>query len=296
MAPPQPARSVLDRAAAALAAAGIESARLEARVLLAHALACDPADLILHPELPVPARAQRRLERLVRRRCAREPLQYLLGWAEFYSRRFRVSPAVLIPRPETELLVELVLEHCRRRPAAEWDLADLGTGSGAIAVTLAAELPGSRVWATDVSARALAVASANARAHGVADRVFLRRGHWGEPLLAEGLGGRLLAVAANPPYVAEDEEPCLPPEVRAEPRRAVVARGHPLAAYRALMPHAVRLLRPGGILVLEVPPQRAAEVREHVAAAGAWAGVEVRCDYARRPRAVLAVRREEWVP
>lgn len=292
----EPASRVLQEATAALAAAGIEAARLEARVLLAHVLGCDPSDLILHPERPVSPRARRRLERLVRRRAAREPLQYLLGWAEFYGRRFRVTPAVLVPRPETELLVEIVLEHCRRHPPEAWWLADLGTGSGAIAVTLAAELPGSRVWATDVSARALAVARRNAEDHGVADRVAFRRGHWGAPLLAEGLAARLLAVAANPPYVAREEEPHLPPEVRAEPRRAVVAPGEPLAAYRALLPHAVRLLRPEGMLVLEVPPPRAEAVCRLVAEAGAFATVALRPDYSGRPRAVVALRAAEGGP
>lgn len=290
-------REALEATAARLAAAGVEAARFEARVLAAHALGCEPADIVLRLDDPLPGDVARCLEELVRRRADREPLQYVLGWAEFYSRRFTVTPAVLIPRPETELLVEAVIEHVRRTteqagsgspPCA---IADLGTGSGAIAVTLAAELPGARVWATDLSPAALEVAAANARQHAVAERVTLLAGSWGEPLLAAGCGGTFEVVAANPPYVAPEERDRLPPEVRAEPELAVVAPGHALAAYQELIPQAAELLRPGGMLALEVAPHRARAVRRLLADAGWCDRVEVGRDYAGLERVVLGWRK-----
>lgn len=283
-------REALGRAAAVLEQAGVESARLEARVLLAHVLGVDPADVLLRLDARLDPRQSAQLEALLRRRAAREPLQYLLGWAEFYSRRFAVTPDVLIPRPETELVVEAVLEHCRLAAGRERPiLADLGTGSGAIAVTLAAELPDAEVWATDISPAALEVARANAAAHGVLARIRFACGDWGEPLLNLGLAGSLWAVASNPPYVAADEAERLPPEVRAEPELAVVAPGHPLGAYERIVPQAARLLRPGGILVLEVAPHRSASVRR-LLEEGAFTGIEVRRDYAGLDRVVLGRR------
>lgn len=296
-----PLRAALGEAARRLAAAGIEAARFEARVLAAAAIGCEPADVLLHLDRRLSPEEAERLAELVERRAARLPVAYVLGWADFYGRRFRVTPDVLVPRPETELLVDAVLEACRgqgragdaRGGAAEGEgleLADLGTGSGAIAVTLAAELPGCRVWATDVSPAALAVARANAERHGVADRVRFLLGDWAAPLLAAGLHGRLQAVVSNPPYVAPEEVPALPPEVQAEPQLAIVAPGHALAAYEALLPQAVPLLRPGGMLVLEVAPHRAADVAALVERSGPWTRVEVRRDYAGLERVLVAWR------
>ena len=217
---------------------------------------------------------------LVKRRAAREPVAYLLGEREFRSRSFRVTPAVLIPRPETEDVVDAALETIADR--TEPLVADLGTGSGCIAVSIAVERPDARVHALDVSAPALAVARENASRHGVTERVTFVEGDFAHPL---GSPGSFDLVVSNPPYVAQDEMADLAPEVRDhEPARALTPGPDAFSAYRAVIAAASRLLRPGGALVLELPNDRTAELR-----ALAPEGAEVRTDLAGHDR-ILIVR------
>lgn len=231
-----------------LVAAGVESARLDALLLLSEVTGLAKAALLARPERPLRAATAARYAALVARRAAREPLAYLLGRREFYGRAFLVTPAVLIPRPETELLVELALAYLRAagRPAG-W-AADVGTGSGAIAVTLAAECPGLRVLATDRSPAALAVARANAAHHGVTDRVALVATD-----LLLGVRGPFALVAANLPYVPSAVIDTLMPEVaRYEPRAALDGGPDGLELNRRLLAQAAaRLARPG-LLLLEL--------------------------------------------
>lgn len=196
---------------------GVDSPRLSAEVLLCHALGVSRVELATRPEAPVPAPALDRLEGLLRRRAQGEPVAYLLGQREFFGHAFIVTPATLIPRPETELLVETALEAL---PASGVVFADLGTGSGCIGVTLCAERPAWRGIALESSARALPVAARNAHRHGASGRLLLARGDFLAPCLA---AGRLDLVISNPPYVSLTDYASLSPEVRDfEPVTALV--------------------------------------------------------------------------
>jgi release factor glutamine methyltransferase len=191
-----------------------------------------------------------RLFPLIARRSACEPLQYVLGAWDFFGREFLLSPDTLIPRPETEGLAEKAVAALRRSTAVRPLALDVGTGSGAIAVTLAAEVPAAGVVATDISAGALRVACRNAARHGVADRVLPIRC---DLLSALKCGGRFAVVVSNPPYVAEGEWPLLPPEVRNhEPQGALLAGRDGLSALRLLVAGAAGLLSPGGELWCEI--------------------------------------------
>jgi release factor glutamine methyltransferase len=219
---------------------GGETARLDAEVLLAHHLACSRGDLLLNPERKFDPQSY---EKLVERRAAGEPVAHITGTREFWSLTLKVSPAVLIPRPDTETLVEVALKLCAHSPAR---ILDLGTGSGAL---LLAALS---IWSTatglgiDASPAALAVAQENAQSTGLAGRASFRLGNWGE-----GLDERFDLILSNPPYIAETET--LSEEVRAhEPASALFAGTDGLDDYRRILPQLPGLLNPGGLAVLEI--------------------------------------------
>ncbi|HVH84431.1 MAG TPA: peptide chain release factor N(5)-glutamine methyltransferase [Steroidobacteraceae bacterium] len=255
---------LLAQGTAALAgAAGAQGATagLEAELLLAHVLAAPRARLKSHPETAVAATAAQRYRELIRRRAGGEPLAYLTGRREFWSLELAVTPAVLIPRPETELLVERALILGKERAAR---VADLGTGSGAIALALARERPDWRIVATDVSPPALAVARANAAALGVTSIEFLA-GNWFEPLAA----ARFELIVSNPPYVAADDPALADTGLAFEPPLALTpAAGDALAALRLLARGAGAHLEPGGWLLLEHGASQGPEVRAELVAAG----------------------------
>lgn len=253
---PKTVRQLLEKATGQLKRAGVGDARLNAELLLAHTLGVDRSALFARPNAAVPNPVAHRMQALTRRRAAREPLQYLLGSWEFYGRTFEVTPAVMVPRQETELLVEKCLE---KLPAdGHGPAADLGTGSGIVGVTLAAERPRLRVVATDSSAPALAVARRNAHRHGVAGRISFVRAD-----LSAGLRSEAFAlVVSNPPYVPGSEIDGLEPEVsRHEPRRALDGGPDGLEVVRRLVPQAGRALRGGGWLALELGPRQWERVR-----------------------------------
>ncbi|HEV7398846.1 MAG TPA: peptide chain release factor N(5)-glutamine methyltransferase [Solirubrobacterales bacterium] len=222
-------REALTASTAALRAAGIDDPRLDAELLLAEATGWDRAQLAANPEAEIPPPAARRFGEMVRRRLRREPVAYILGRRGFRRIELAVDPRVLIPRPETELLVELALEL---RPSS---VLDLGTGSGAIALAVADELPGCAVTAADTSAAALEVARANAERLDLADRVRFVEGSLPP-------GEEFDLILANLPYVAEADWPSLQPEVTEwEPREALLAGPDGLDAFRALIPACGRL-------------------------------------------------------
>lgn len=288
--------AALEAGARRLRAAGVENPRAEARLLLGHAASLTCEEILAHPERPLPPAAWFRYRRLVARRRRREPLAYLTGRALFCGREFAVDRRVLIPRPETELVAELAVAHLRRAGPREAPLllADLGTGSGVLAVTLALELPGALVYAVDISAAALAVAAENARRLGVADRVRLLHGDLWAPLAAQGLRGRLDAVVANPPYVAERDLAGLMPEVREyEPAEALLGGPDGMECVRRVVTQAASFLRPGGALFVEVGAGQAAPAAALLRARGGWAGVEVHRDWAGWERVLVGVRGEE---
>jgi release factor glutamine methyltransferase len=232
-----------------LAAAGIGTGALDAELLLRRTTGWDRARILTEgARLLAPAEGERFFE-LIAERARRRPLQHLTGTQAFWRHEFQVTPDVLIPRPETEVLVEAALE--RLRPLVRGRVVDVGTGSGCVALSLAAELPGAVVQAVDVSEPALAVARDNARRLGLEDRVEFRRGDLLEPLTAAR--ARLDLVVSNPPYVARSEWESLDPEVRDhEPLLALVAPEGRERLYARLAEAAVRVLDPGGHLLLEI--------------------------------------------
>ncbi len=228
------------------ALAGVsETPGLEAQRLLAETTGQSRAWLLAHPEAPLPSEALARYRNLLERRGAGEPLPYLLGWCEFFGRRFEVGPAVLIPRPETESLVEAALGYLRHRPEMRWAV-DVGTGSGCVAVTLALEAPWLRVLATDVSRAALRLARRNARRHGVEGRVCMVQAD----LLAP-LGGRFDLICANLPYVPSATLTALPVAAW-EPRLALDGGEDGLALVRRLLAQLPHRLAAGGQALLEI--------------------------------------------
>ena len=236
-----------------LAEKDVDQPRLCAELLLAHALGCKKIDLYTRFE-HVPDEQQRAaLRDLVRQAAKRVPIAYLTGKKEFFSLDFEVTPAVLIPRPETELLVEEVISYCRPGNRQSWNILELGTGSGCIAVAAARYVTNARLVASDISAEALAVAGRNVERHGVADRVKLIEAD-GLKLPAEVIpDGGFDMIVCNPPYVSTEQVELLEPEVaRYEPRVALVAGAEGLVFYRLLAGGGAKLLWPGGAVLVEV--------------------------------------------
>jgi release factor glutamine methyltransferase len=273
-------REALTAATDALSAAGIEGPRLDAEILLEHATGWDRARIAANPESGLPAGAARQFGESVRRRLRREPVAYIVGTKWFRSLELAVDPRVLIPRPETELLVELALEL---RPRT---VLDVGTGSGAIALAIADELPGCEVTATDTSTGALEVARANAGRLGLTERVRLVEG-----TLPSGSDDFDLVVA-NLPYVSEAEWAGLMPEiVEWEPREALLAGPDGLDAIRSVLPECAQRLRRSaanepGVLALEVGEGQAGVVATLLGETGARK-IESRRDLAGIPRVVV---------
>ncbi len=256
---------------------GIDTPRLDAELLLAHTLELDRVGLYLNYDRPLTAPELDVIRPLVKRRGGREPLQYVIGQTEFWSLEFAVSPAVLIPRADTEILVEEALTHA----GETGQLLDVGTGSGAILISLATELTGWKLTGLDISVAALEVAQENAQKHAVAGRIA-----WLQADLAELPVQRFDLIVSNPPYIASAEWDELMPEVRCfEPQQALLARNNGLACYQHLARQAIDRLNPGGWLLVEIGYQQALAVQQLFTAAG-LSDVYLRNDYAGQPRVV----------
>ncbi len=276
--------ALLRDAASRLDAAGIGSARLDAEVLLAQALGVGRTGLFARLRDAVDAAAAARFAALLERRLRREPVAYLTGWQEFWSLPFAVTPDVLIPRPETELLVELGVASLRAPRATRVEILDVGTGSGCIAVALARALPAAGVTAVDLSAAALAVARRNAAAHGVASRIAF---HVSDLFAALPADATFDLIVANPPYLAPGD--AASPELAFEPHGALYAGADGLAVIRALLAAAPRRLRHGGILLMELG-QSQSEAALGLTRAAGFAAAHVVPDLAGIPRALVAER------
>lgn len=231
-----------------LASRGVEGPRAEAQILLAHVLQCKKVDLLIRYEEQPSERDRTRYRELILRRVAGWPVAYLVGTRDFYLLTFDVSPAVLIPRPDTETLVLEALAYLK--PLAAPAVLDLGVGSGCIAISIAHQKPDARVTAVDVSPDALDVARRNAARHGVADRMSFLHGDLFAPLSA---GTTFDLIVSNPPYIAHGEFPDLAPDVRDhEPRVALDGGSDGLAFYRRIASGVAPFLKPGGRLLLEI--------------------------------------------
>ncbi len=277
---------------------GIESARLDAEVLLAHALGCKRLDLYVHFDRPVPPDKLQSFREAVRQRSARKPVKYILGKCEFMSLEFAVNESVLLPRPETETVVEAAIEKLRGlsdRP--EPVVADIGAGSGCIGVAIAVELPSARVAATDVSAEALAVARANADRHGVLARMRFAQADFLDALVNLNLESQVDLIVSNPPYVADAELETLAPDVRLyEPKAALAGGPDGLAAYRKIVPGALEFLREGGWLVLELGRGQFDAVRAIAESSGGYDSVSAAKDELNIDRVLLARKKPTAVP
>jgi len=266
------------------------SAGSDAEELLSRLLGVGRGDLRVRAGDPFPPELAARLEQQLARRLAGEPVQYITGRAAFRSLDFLVDRRVLVPRPETEWLVEAVLEYLATgAPSARPPrVLDLGTGSGCIALSIAHEHPRAEVVATDATDGALDVARANAQALALSHRVTFARGDWLDAVASDE---RFDVIVANPPYIARREAGALPRDVREwEPHAALFAGADGLADLREIVDQAPRHLRAGGLLALELDETRAVEVAGWFDGARDWRGAELRADLAGRPRILLATR------
>jgi release factor glutamine methyltransferase len=306
-------RDALGEGISLLRDANVPSHTLAAELLLMHALACDRTWLYSHPRSVIESPDAEKYFALIERRAAGEPTQYLTGKQEFWGLEFEVNPRVLIPRPETEHVVEVALARLAERgrrangspqaQVAPLRIAEVGTGSGCMAIALARELPEAEILATDISGEALEVARRNARRHGVRDRVHFvqcnllegfaeRAGTMRRPYRdsdAAGSAGNFDLIASNPPYVARDEAEMLAREVREhEPQLALFGGAAGTGIYARLIEQAASVMRPGGTLVLELGYNSAPHVRSLLVAKPTWAAVEITNDLAGIPRVISA--------
>ncbi|MFN2581625.1 MAG: peptide chain release factor N(5)-glutamine methyltransferase [Candidatus Dormibacteria bacterium] len=267
-----------------LAQHGSTSPRLDAELLMAHALRVRRLDIYLQHDRPLHEGELTAARALVRRRGQGEPVAYIVGEREFYNRAFALTPSVLIPRPETETLVELTLRRLREHGDDVVRIADLGTGSGCIAVTLAAEVTTVQACATDISDDALAVALLNAHRHGVQNRITFFHGSWAD-MLTEPVD----VVVSNPPYITTDELESTDRDVREfEPRDALDGGADGLDAYRKLLRSLPGVVGAGALLLFEVDPRRASAVAGLIAERFAGARTSVHCDLGGQDRVVEA--------
>jgi len=280
MARPDTIGAALGDGAAQLASSPM--ARRDAELLLMHALGCDRAYLLTHPEMRMTAEQAALYQAWLARRARHEPVQYIVGEWEFFGLKFRVTPDVLIPRPETEHLVEAALARVDHDQPVR--IADIGTGSGAIAVALAHALPLARVTALDISKAALEVAQGNAQRHGLEDRIRFVA----SDLLGAVSGEQFDMIVSNPPYVAENEE--LEAQVRDyEPTSALFAGPDGLDVYRRLIPQAQMALKAGGWLLLEMGQGQRDALAQLLRE---WDDVGFVADLQRIPRVACARRAE----
>lgn len=256
----------------------LDAPRLTAEVLLAHTLKTDRVKLYTDLDRPLSKDELSSYRGLIQRRASGEPTQYLTGYREFYARRFMVDARVLIPRPETELLVEAALKVLPKESPTR--VLDLCTGSGCIAVTIAAERPQASVWATDISEGAAEVAKLNAETHGVGGRVTVRVGDLLAPVPAEA---KFDLIVSNPPYVKQSELPTLQKEVQREPKQALDGGADGLDVIRRIAADALKHLRPGATLALEIADGQGAQVIDVLTRAG-YLDVRAERDLARLDR------------
>lgn len=293
---PQPVRSsgstvraTLSYGIQRLESAGTPSAALASELLLMHVLGSDRAWLYAHPEETISTECSEEFSRLISERVAGVPTQYLTGKQEFWGLELEVSRDVLIPRPETEHLVEVTLKRIGSdKKNQRLEIADVGTGSGCIAVALAKELPAARIWASDISAGALAVAQRNAARHNVADRVEFM-----ESDLLRTMGGpaEFDLIVSNPPYISRSDGPALPPDVRDhEPGIALFAGADGLDLYRPLIAQAQQRLKRGGAIIMELGLGLFEPVSDLLDAAHGWCQVSATMDLAGIPRVISATK------
>ncbi len=266
---------------------------IEAEFLLAHAFGCQKKDLLIHPERVLTPGEVEQFKGFVERRGRREPLQYILGEVEFRGLSFKVNRKVLIPRPETELLVEEAINSIKGREGSgegkDITILDLCTGSGCIAISIAKELPYCRVYAVDISERAIEVARENAERYGVGERVIFLPGDLFEAIEPLGLDGEIDLIISNPPYVSKKEMEGLQPEIKAyEPLSALYGGEDGLDFYRRIVDEAPFYLSDGGLLIMEIGCSQAERVKDLLENEGLFSQIEVKKDLSGIDRIIKA--------
>lgn len=286
-------RDALSWGAQVLDQAGIENTWLDAEVLLRHAQDMERERLYMNTEAPMSAGQEAKFRELVLRRSRREPVAYVTGHKEFWSLDFVVTPEVLIPRPETELLVEVALQYVGKlEEESSVKILDLGTGSGVIPVCLAKEKPTAKIVAVDISPIALDVARMNATRHGVANRIRFLSGDLFAPL--KPLRKTFTVIVSNPPYIRTGELSTLAPEISSwEPMIALDGGAEGMDAYRRIIEQAHEYLAPGGAIVLEIGADLASAVAELFARSGSYGPASMFQDYAGKDRVIAAMK---WRP
>ena len=269
----------------------IDNPRLCAEILLAHQLNTTRIKLYLDFDRPLNEKDINEYRALIQRRLKREPVQYITGVQEFWSLEFNLNPLVLIPRPETEILVEQIITIIKDKKAAgetgNLSVLDIGTGSGAIAVSIASELPDADIWATDVSAEALEVAKANACKHGVENRINFVEGDLFSAI--KDTTQLFDVIVSNPPYIPREDYDSLPPEVgQYEPRTALDGGEGGLFFIRRLILEAKDFLKPGGRLLIEMAPFQTARAMDLAAQTGVYEEQKIIKDYSHKDRVVMA--------
>lgn len=279
-------KELLKRSDQFLAERGIESSRLDVEVLMADLLDMERINLYVKYDYPLKSNEIDTYREMVKKRAQRIPVAYIIEKKEFMSLEFKVKEGVLIPRPETENLVETVIEYCRQNELQSPQIIDVGTGSGAIAVSLAHYLSEAKVVGVDLSAQALKVARHNMEKHELSERMSILK----SDLLAEFIKreiNEINIIVSNPPYISEAEMEELPPEVKKEPKNALEAGEDGLDYYRRLIPEAEKVLKKGGKIFLEIGYQQAEAVSNLFGEN--WSEVEVKKDYAENDRIVSAI-------
>jgi release factor glutamine methyltransferase len=269
---------------------GSDSPRLDTELLLAQAMGCKKIELYTRFEEEPKEDVRTAFRALVKRRAEGEPVAYLIGHREFYSLDFRVTPDVLIPRPETEHVVVALLDAAKAKPKdTQWNIADVGTGSGILAVCAAKNLPASRITALDISPAALDIAKENAEKHNVASRIeFIEN----DLFAAVPVERKFDFIVSNPPYVAEGDTETLSPEVRKfEPHTALFAGPKGTEVIERLIPQSAERLKPGGQLLMEISPMIEDKVREIIEADGCFELFPTIKDLARQPRVIQAKKK-----
>jgi release factor glutamine methyltransferase len=276
----------------------IETPRLDAELLLAHVLGVERIQLYINFDKPLYSRELDQFKQIILRRAKREPIAYITGQKEFWSLAFKVSPDVLIPRPETELLVQILLDLRKRKEdgllrqsprshKAKCTVLDIGAGCGNIAISLVREMPGFRILASDISSEAIKLAQENARFYGVDGNLSCWQGDLFEPFYGTQLEGKVDFVVSNPPYIPTDQLAGLPPEVGFEPRLALDGGIDGTSVQVRIIEESLRFLIPGGYLIMETGVSQANHLMQLGREDSRWADFRVVPDYSGLSRVIL---------
>jgi len=279
-------KELLNRSDQFLAERGIESSRLDAEVLMADLLDMERIKLYVKYDYPLKNSEINNYREMIKKRAQRIPVAYITEKKEFMSLEFKVTAGVLIPRPDTENLVEAVIEYCSQKQLEKPQIIDVGTGSGAIAVSLAHYIEGAKVVGVDLSASALKIARHNMEKHELSERMSILKSDLLTEFIKREIKG-IDIIVSNPPYISEAEMEELPPEVKKEPKTALEAGEDGLDYYRRLIPEAEKVLKKGGKIFLEIGYQQAEAVSSLFGEK--WSQIEVKKDYSENDRIVSAL-------